>query len=170
MQKYFRSFFLVLASQLALSLTAAAQEPTIVGSGKPVTVEDIAPSAADAVKVVDAFSAAIKAAKLKEAGSLLDPKALILESGSSERSRDDYLQSHAMADAAFMQTAQQQLRYRQARAEGSVAWVGSESILQTVKDGKALVILSTETMVLRKGLDGWRIVHIHWSSRPAPKS
>lgn len=170
MQKYFRSFFLVLASQLALGLTAAAQEPTIVGSGKPVTVEDIAPSAADAVKVVDAFSAAIKAAKLKEAGSLLDPKALILESGSSERSRDDYLQSHAMADAAFMQTAQQQLRYRQARAEGSVAWVGSESILQTVKDGKALVILSTETMVLRKGLDGWRIVHIHWSSRPAPKS
>lgn len=168
MKKPFRIFSLILASQMALSLTAAAHEPAITSSGKPVTVEDITPSAADAVKVVDAFSAAIKAAKITDAGNLLDPKALILESGSSERIRDEYLQSHAMADAAFMQTAQQQLRYRQARAEGNVAWVGSESMLRTVKDGKEVVILSTETMVLRKGQDGWRIIHIHWSSRPAP--
>ena len=170
MKRQLRILSIILASQLALGFTAAAHEPATASSGKPVTVEDISPSAADAVKVVDAFSTAIKAARLKDAGNLLDPKALILESGSSERSRDEYLQSHAIADAAFMQGAQQQLRYRQARAVGDVAWVGSESVLQTVKGGKSLVILSTETMVLRKGLDGWRIVHIHWSSRPAPKS
>lgn len=169
MKKHTHMMFALLVSLVALSLSTAAHESAITSAGKPVTVEDIAPSANDAVKVVDAFSAAIKAVRLQEAGRLLDPKALILESGGSERSRDEYLQHHAVADAAFMQTAQQQLRYRQARAEGNMAWVASESLLQTVKGGKAVDILSTETMVLRKGPDGWRIVHIHWSSRPAPK-
>jgi hypothetical protein len=28
-----------------------------------------------------------------------------------------------------------------------------------------MVLLATETMVLRRAGDDWRIVHIHWSSR-----
>lgn len=156
-----------LAVAIVSSAAAVAQEAEAVSVGMPVTVQDIAPAARDAVKVVDAFSAAIKAAKTGEAGKLLDAKALILESGGSERSRAEYLREHAIADATFMQSARQQLRYRQARAEGNVAWVGSQSELQTTQHGKPTTILSTETMVLRKGADGWRIVHIHWSSRPA---
>ena len=155
-----------MVAAILLSVAAVAHEPAAVSAGMPVTVQDIAPAARDAVKVVDAFTAAIKAAKTSEAGKLLDDKALILESGGSERSRAEYLREHAIADATFMQSARQQLRYRQARAEGNVAWVGSESDLQTTKDGKPVTILNTETMVLRKGADGWRIVHIHWSSRP----
>lgn len=139
-------------------------------SGNPVAVQDIGPGAADAVKVVDAFSVAIKAAKLMDAGDLLDPKVLILESGSSERSRDQYLESHAIADSAFMQNAQMQLRYRQARVVGNFAWVASEGLLQMRREGKPMAILSTETMLLGKGAQGWKIVHIHWSSRPAPKN
>ncbi|WP_379655388.1 nuclear transport factor 2 family protein [Pseudoxanthomonas sp. UC19_8] len=49
---------------------------------------------------------------------------------------------------------------------GELAWVGSESELHASKDGKPLTLLSTETMVLKRGTQGWRIVHIHWSSRP----
>lgn len=151
--------------------TPAVQSATwIPGQGMPAYVQDIAPGTADAVKVVDAFAAAIKAVKLADAGQLLDPKVLILESGGSERSRDEYLAEHAIADAAFMQTAHQQLRYRQAQVEGDLAWVGTESELQTVKNKKPFVLLSTETMVLRKTAQGWKIVHIHWSSRPATKS
>jgi ketosteroid isomerase-like protein len=33
------------------------------------------------------------------------------------------------------------------------------------KDGKPMTIASTETMVLRSTGTGWKIVHIHWSSR-----
>lgn len=144
--------------------------PTTAASAMPAFVQDVVPAAGDAVKVVDAFSTAIKAVKIDEAAKLLDPKVLILESGSSERSRDEYLREHAIADAAFMQTAHQQLRYRQARVEGPIAWVATESAIQTTKGKKPLLLLSTETMVLRKTPDGWKIVHIHWSSRPAPKS
>lgn len=171
---------LVLASNLALVMVVSAHEPAksaappavesaTSGTGMPVYVENIAPAAADAVKVVDAFSAAIKAVRIDVAAKLLDANVLILESGSSERSRDEYLREHAIEDAAFMQTTQQQLRYRQAQAVGDVVWVGTESTLQTSRNGQPLLLLSTETMVLKKSTEGWKIVHIHWSSRPAPK-
>ena len=58
-----------------------------------------------------------------------------------------------------------QLKQRTAQATGDLAWVGSESELHATKDGKPLTVLSTETMVLKRGKAGWRIVHIHWSSR-----
>src|SRR3546814_2251162 len=52
---------------------------------------------------------------------------------------------------------------RRARTAGDLAWIGSESELHTEKDGKPLVLLSTETMVLKQMPEGWRIVHIHRS-------
>ncbi len=161
-------FFIVLAN-LTLSSILLAKEPAktaskTVSMGMPVLVQNIAPGAAEAVKVVDAFSAAIKAIKLSDAEKLLDPKVLILESGSSERSRDQYMAEHAGADATFMQTVHQQLRYRQAQAEGNMAWVATESELHTQKDGKMVTILSTETMVLKRTDKTWKITHIHWSS------
>lgn len=177
MKSRFTTCFALLASLMiapAMAHTPAVPQPVALdshlGAGMPVFVRNIAPAAADAVKVVDAFSTAIKAVKIDEAAKLLDPQVLILESGSSERSRDEYLREHAIADAAFMQTAHQQLRYRQAQVEGDVAWVGTESVIQTVQDKKSRVLLSTETMVLKKTPQGWKIVHIHWSSRPAPKN
>lgn len=153
----------------AKSQAAMADKSPAPAAGMPVYVQNIDPAAADAVKVVDAFSAAIKSVKLDEAERLLDPQVLILESGSSERSRDEYMRSHVIADAAFLQNAKQQLRYRQARADGNIAWVASESTLTAQQNGKAVVVLSTETMLLKKTTSGWRIVHVHWSSRPQNK-
>ena len=173
-------YSLTLVACLAISSMANAHEPkppavtpdngSALVQGMPVYVQNISPAAADAVKVVDAFSAAIKAGKLDEAGNLLDPDVLILESGSSERTRDQYMRSHAIADAAFMQTAKQLLRYRHAQADVNFAWVATESTLSALADGKEIVLLSTETMLLKNTDTGWKIVHIHWSSRPAPKS
>ena len=172
---------LTLVSSLAISSVTCASEQekpaTVAGStrtsanlGMPVFVRNIAPDAVDAVKIVEAFSAAIKAAKMDVAKNLLDPDVLILESGGSERSRDQYMGGHAIADAGFLRKAQQQLRYRQARADGSFAWVATESTLTGMDKGKKFNLLSTETMLLRKTAQGWKIVHIHWSSHPAPKT
>ena len=33
-----------------------------------------------------------------------------------------------------------------------------------MQEGKTITLLSTETMVLKKTAQGWKIVHIHWSS------
>lgn len=134
----------------------------------PAWVQDIDPAAKEAVAVVEAFSAAIQGVRIDEASGLLDPSVLVLESGGSERNRDQYLAEHAQADAEYMKDARQELRYRQARVVGDIAWVGSESVISRDKDGKPSSSLSTESMVLRKTAQGWKIVHIHWSSRPAP--
>ncbi len=159
------------AERLAISAALALALVLIVPRAQatmPAFVQDVSPEAVAAVKVVDAFSTAIKAARIDSAKALLDPKVLVLESGGSERSRDQYLEEHAVADAAYMQGATQDLRYRKARVAGELAWVGTESILTSQKNGKPSLNMSTETMILRKTADGWKIVHIHWSSRAVP--
>ena len=84
----------------------------------------------------------------------------------AERSRAEYMSHHAISDAKFLKGSHHQLKRRIARSAGDLAWIGSESELHASKDGKPVTLLSTETMVLRKTGADWRIVHIHWSSRP----
>ena len=71
------------------------------------------------------------------------------------------------SDAAFLKGAHITLKRRTASASGDFAWVGSESEIHAMKGKEMLMIASTETMVLRKTDQGWKIAHIHWSSRRA---
>jgi len=114
---------------------------------------------------VDAFSAALKAGDLARVGELLADDVLVLESGGAERSKAEYLAQHAGADAAFLKTAHVTRGQRTVRELGDVAWVGTESEIHATDKGQAMTLLSTETMVLARTAAGWRIVHIHWSSR-----
>jgi ketosteroid isomerase-like protein len=125
-------------------------------------------AAAGAVSVVEAFNQALVRQDLDAAGELLAEDVLILESGGAERSRDEYLGHHAKADAKFLAGSHRTLKLRKARVAGDLAWVGSQSELHATRDGKALALSSTETIVLHRKPEGWRIVHIHWSSRPVP--
>ena len=53
-------------------------------------------------------------------------------------------------------------------ASGEVAWITSEGRTTGEFNGRAVDRLTVETMLLRRHGDGWRIHHIHWSSRAAP--
>lgn len=119
-----------------------------------------------AIEVIEQFSAALRAGDLERAGKQLADDVLILESGGAENSREEYLGGHAIQDAAFLKESHVVVTRRAARVEGPLAWVGTESELHTTKEGKPVTLLSTETMVLKQAATGWRIVHIHWSSRP----
>lgn len=163
-----------LAGLLTLGLVGgtAAHSPSAHAHGPEkaaaVASLDVPTDAAPAVAVAERFGKALASGDLKAAGALLDPNVLILESGGVERSREEYLGHHAISDATFLKNAHVQLQRRTARIDGSLVWVGSVSELHTTKDGKPLTLLSTETMVLRRSGSDWRIVHIHWSSRPKP--
>lgn len=157
----------LLASFLALPSLAAAHDPKEHATTEPAVVDT---AAQPAIAVVEQFSKSLQTADFKRVGELLAEDALILESGGAERSRAEYLGHHAISDAMFLKGAHVQLKQRVARVEGSFAWVGTESELHATKDGKALTLLSTETMVLKKMGADWRIVHIHWSSRPKRES
>lgn len=119
-----------------------------------------------AVAVAERFSDALASGDLETVEQLLAPDVLILETGGAERSREEYMGHHAISDAKFLKGIHRELLRRRARSAGDLVWIGSESELHAKKDGKPLVLLGTETMVLRQTPDGWRIAHIHWSSRP----
>ncbi|MGH8222463.1 MAG: YybH family protein [Woeseiaceae bacterium] len=157
MKKHLAS--LLIASSLIAGV-GLAHEPHQVDVAKL----DVADSAKAAAATVDRFFAALSAGELDRAGRELDPGVIILESGGAEHSAAEYLAGHAKHDAEFLRSAQHKLLRRAGRASGDLAWVASESELHVQKDGKPMVIASTETMVLRSTLAGWKIVHVHWSS------
>ncbi len=137
-----------------------AAEPVSPGPGAPLKSDTAEP-----VAVVERFFRSLAAGDTSGASALLDPNVLIFESGGAERSRAEYASHHLGADSQFLRTAKQQLLSRTGDAVGDLAWVATEARL-TASGQKPADIVSTETMVLRKSLAGWRIVHIHWSSRP----
>jgi ketosteroid isomerase-like protein len=158
---------LVLATPIACAHGDEKHPPAQMEAGRETAgaEQSIPPDAADAVAVLERFSAALSAGDLDGVGADLDPTVLILESGGAERTRDEYLGGHAKHDAEFLKTAHITLKRRTAQASGDLVWVGSESDIHASKDDKMLMISSTETAVLRKTAQGWKIVHIHWSSR-----
>lgn len=153
-----------MAGLLALPGAIAAHDPKQHAPATKDTPAD--PATTQVLGVVEQFGAALKAGNLDLAGELLAEDVLILESGGAETSRQEYLGGHAKHDAEFLKDVRLEVKRRTARVDGGFGWVGTESELGATKDGKPLTLLSTETMVLKKTGSDWRIVHIHWSSRP----
>jgi hypothetical protein len=148
-----------------LTLTAFLLCPLQAAANESEPQIDVAHAAQAAAATVDKFFSALSAGDLEKAGAQLDPNVIILESGGAEHSAAEYLGGHAKGDAEFLKGTRHVLLRRTGRASGGLAWLASESELHAVKDGKPATIASTETMVLQFVHDGWKIVHIHWSSR-----
>lgn len=147
----------------AILLAALVLVANPASSDEPRT--DVPEGARAAVATVDRFFAALSAGDIDKAAAELDPQVIILESGGAERSAAEYLGGHAKSDAEFLKSAKHQPGHRIARASGDLAWVASDSDMVIQQDGKPVTIASAETMVLRRTDSGWKIVHIHWSSR-----
>ena len=120
--------------------------------------------------VVEQFQQALAKGDTEKASALLDPEVRIFEGGGVERSREEYAGHHLGADAEFLGQATIKLLSRTGDAVGDLAWVGTESRISAMDGAKPIELASTETMVLKKGESGWRIVHIHWSSKPVKPS
>lgn len=153
----------LLVCLVAMPTLAVAHDPKTQASTAPV--QQVSEQAKPAVAVIEQFSSALQSGDLKRAGEVLADDVVILESGGAEHSREEYLGGHAKHDAAFLKDAHIEITRRTARVEGSLAWVATESELHATDKGQPMILLSTETMVVKKTAAGWRIVHIHWSSR-----
>lgn len=153
---------------LTAALLLAA--PAVLAHEGQVHAAAAAPAAnaalAPVIATADRFAAAIKAADFDTVRTLLDDDVLILESGGVERSLDEYLGHHAIADAAFLAGATVKVTRRAGDVQGASAWLATESEITPAAGSHAKPLLSTETLVMRKAGNAWRIVHVHWSSRP----
>lgn len=157
-----RSFCVLAVSAVLLSAGAAlAHDPVPAGQAHGV----VQAGAVEAAAVVDAFHAALEAGETDRALAMLVEDAMILEEGGAERSRAEYASHHLGADAEFAGAVEATMLRRSGWADGDVAWITSEGRTTGTFRGRAVDRMTAETMVLKRGPDGWRIAHVHWSSR-----
>lgn len=115
---------------------------------------------------VNAFSAALKAGDGEAARSFLNDQVLIYESGYVERSADEYAGHHMPADMKFVGAMTTEILAQTETISGDIATVVSETSTKGTYNDKDYNLLGTGTMVLKRDGEGWKIIHIHWSSHP----
>lgn len=126
-------------------------------------------SPATALDTARRFHEALSSGDPSKVKALLDPSVLVLESGGAERSRAEYAAHHLGADMEFLRTVSPKLQRQSGNTVGDLAWIASESRLTGTTNDRPVDLLSTETLVMQRSSGGWKVVHVHWSSRPAGK-
>ena len=157
----FKPRLLALAFLLTATVAHAAGEP------KPAKAPPDTAVMAEATAAVDAFHKALKTGDKPGALALLDDSVEIFEQGAVERSKTEYTASHLDADVAFSGATKATRTNRGGAILGNLAYITSESKITGSFKGKPVNSVSIETMVLHKSPAGWKILHIHWSSRDA---
>ena len=113
-----------------------------------------------------AFQAAMQSGDSASVKRWLAPEVLIYEGGAAERSRDEYAAHHLGADMAFLKKSRIEILKQSSGGSDDAAWVTTESRIRGESSkGKPIDLASTETALLKKTAEGWRIVHLHWSSQ-----
>lgn len=150
-----RSMFIVAALMTVMPASAQRAAP-----GASLSADARAASV-----TVDAFHAALKRGDTEAAAALLADDALVFEGGGVERGKAEYSSRHLSADALFAKAVPSAVTRRSGWADGRTAWIATESTTKGAYKAKPINSIGTETMVLRRDPAGWRIVHIHWSSK-----
>lgn len=154
---------IMIVASIALAAPALAHGPvkqSIAGSGLKAGAEEPA-------GVVDSFHAALARGDTAAALALLSDDAVIYESGGVERGKAEYASHHLEADAAFSKAVPSQVTRRTGEAAGAVAWILTEGRTTGTFRDKPVDRVTTETAMLRRVGNGWRITHFHWSSAAA---
>jgi ketosteroid isomerase-like protein len=140
----------LLAPMLAVGVIAAARAEA------PTTPSD----------TVEAFHKALRQGDGKAALAFMLRDVTVFEQGYTENSRDDW-GNHQLPDAnQFAKQTERRVLRREAAQDTATAWVMSTTLTSGEFDGRKLELEGTETMLLRREGDGWRIAHIHWSAHP----
>lgn len=114
--------------------------------------------------VVHAFHSDLAAGDSTMAVTRLHPDVVIYESGHAE-TLTEYRQGHLAGDIAFASATQRQITDEAVDVRGDQALYTAESHTTGRWRDRTIDAHGTETMVLIRTADGWRIRHIHWSSR-----
>ncbi len=98
---------------------------------------------------------------------LLASDVVIFESGGVEASRTEYRSHHLGVDVQFAAAVSREIVDQRSMVEGDIAWVLTQTRATGTFRDREIDSRGVETMVLRRTTDGWRVIHIHWSSRRA---
>lgn len=96
---------------------------------------------------------------------LLSPDVRVYEAGHAE-TRSEYRSGHLSADIEFVGSMDREILAEHVRSSGGDrALYLSEYRMTGTFRGEEVDSRGTETLVMERRPEGWRIVHIHWSSR-----
>jgi len=164
--RYLRVRSFLLASSLALATVAAGFAQAQSAPPTPSHTASTTPANA-AVQVVNDFMAALATGHLEVARQLMAPDATVVANGQVLGNRDSYIDGAAKGDAAALRTVERVLVHRDAQIGADTGWVLSEKRVRAAgkPDGPSEAVI--ETMLLARTAAGWKITHIHWSTRKA---
>jgi ketosteroid isomerase-like protein len=114
---------------------------------------------------VDGFHAALKRKDTGGALSYLDRSLVVFEFGVTDPTVEAYALSHLPGDIDMAAVSDWTLQARRVGGSGDDRWVLSTyHVTGKLPDGKAIDQVMQETAIVRRVGDGFRIVHLHWSS------
>lgn len=147
------------------SRAAAAALAILAWSPAPGDAQPAAGPPVDSVKaVVHAFHGALAAGDSARALELLHPDVRVFEGGHAE-TLSEYRAGHLAVDMEFSGAVEREAGSESVSGDGDRALYLSEYRMTGTFRGEDVDARGTETMVLVRTDDGWRIRHIHWSSR-----
>jgi ketosteroid isomerase-like protein len=117
---------------------------------------------AAARSVATGFARALAAGDSSAAIALLHPDVVIFEGGAWE-SLSDYRRGHLAADMRALQGLKQETQRDIVTISGDFALI---TRAYSTSGERVVDSAGAESMVLLRTPDGWKIRHIHWSSRP----
>ena len=115
--------------------------------------------------VATTFSKALASGDSTAALATLHHEVVIFEGGSWE-TLEDYRRGHLRADMTYLQATKQENLRDVVSVSGDMALLTRESSTTGTVGDRAIDSIGVETMILVRTSDGWKIRHVHWSSRP----
>lgn len=143
---------------------ACALSALVAVAAAPVVVAAQSGDETAARAVVTGFKDALRAGDGEAAVRHLHPEVRVFEGGHSE-TLEEYRSGHLVADMRFLSAVETATTWDSVEVEGDLALYLSRYHTTGTFGDREIDAEGVETMVLRRTADGWRILHIHWSSR-----
>ncbi len=148
---------------IAFVVAVAAAAPAFGQETEPGSVQSVQDAAA-VRGTVEAFKQALRSGDAEAALAQLHSEVRVFEAGHAE-TRAEYAEGHLAADMAFLQAVESTTTQDRVNVSGDMALYMSQYASQGEFRGREIDSHGTETMVLVRAGDAWKILHIHWSSR-----
>lgn len=130
----------------------------------PHTAPAQTPPEEEVLAVADAFHEALASGDSTRALQLLHPEVRVFEGGHAE-TLEEYRSGHLPVDMEFSAGTEREVIEHQVFGDAEQAVFLARYRSTGSFRGEAVEARGTETLVLVRTDDGWRIRHIHWSSR-----
>lgn len=135
-----------------------------MASSGHTTTTAVVESDGQPLAVVNDFAAALSRGDIEQIKALVASDAIIFEEGSVEWSFAEYERNHLPQDIRFMRRVERTVKDQQEIRQGPLAIVLTQAELKG-KNASIIHMAMLETMILKQSSTGWKIVHIHWSSK-----